>query len=293
MSSSKKLHFDLNLDYKQMGTNYISQTNSTISKIMNNMYENYKENSINTFVLEYQDDLISLISLNILSGLSNFINNFNLIIYGKVEKTKKYLEKCDYSIVSELIDYDENQFIYVSCYNPIYKVIKSQKIFNKFLYKNSYEIVSVFTPVQFKIMSTFYDIQDLKLSKILYNTEVKDFQLFCDFIFHFSFEDNSNSTEDFPPIACIKITGDKDIDFDFYKDIIEYKGICFYFLEDEHIEYLLKSGLEKVLIFKTNIPSDNYGNINNKEFLRRCLLKNNFKIDYIGKWTEKEKAELF
>lgn len=293
MSSSKKLHFDLNLDYKQKGTNYISQTNSTISKIMNNMYENYKENSINTFVLEYQDDLISLISLNILSGLSNFIDNFNLIIYGKVEKTKKYLEKCEYSIVSELIDYDENQFIYVSCYNPIYKVVKSKKIFNKFLYKNSYEIVSIFTPEQFKIMSTFYDIQDLKLSKILYNTEVKDFQLFCDFIFHFSFEDNSNNTEDFPSIACVKITGDKDIDFDFYKDIIEYKGICFYFLEDEHIEYLLNSGLEKFLIFKTNIPSDNYGNINNKEFLRRCLLKNNFKVDYIGKWTEKEKAELF
>ena len=126
-------HYNLNL----FCTKDEGITKETNWLIQNTLIEFTKENE-NYFkdhiiVLEYQDDIISSICYRMLLAYANFYD-IKIFLYGKKRKTKELLSKetkfISYFKLKKKIKQDK--VIFISVYNPIYQVVKSNKTFKNF-----------------------------------------------------------------------------------------------------------------------------------------------------------------
>lgn len=149
---------NLNMDYKKDNLSYENQTNATLNSIMNSFIDKFKKyfNSC-VFILEYTDDILGVITYNILKNIQG-IYPFKLQVKGKYKKTKRFINKKDFHF--SIKTYFKNK-IYINCFNPISYVINKSEYFNDF--SNSYSLIEKFTPEQIYIISNFFFINDKEL----------------------------------------------------------------------------------------------------------------------------------
>lgn len=245
---NKIIYNYLDLDYPNNLITYENQTNKTVCKIMNNFIDTYK-NDFNKkkFILMYQDDIYSLIAYNILKNIQG-IYNFNLKIYGKRKNTKKYIKKNEFINFFKLKRIKQKDIVYISCFNPIYKVKNSQILFKELSLNNCYKIIDKFTPSQFDILTEFYSIREetflkeFKLESVLQfrrftlNPELflnQKPDIFKNDYFSKIVEQELNNSK----FYLVKLNGEED-DFKLFDYLIKLKEICFYFYDEEKEDFL-------------------------------------------------------
>lgn len=129
---AKIKHYNLNLFYSR-GVSPTAETNLLIQKIINNFINQCKTTfaSKKIFILEYQDDLISLINYRMLYVCASIVD-MKILLLGKHKKTKKQLVKKQKFVstwkAKRLIK--KGKAVYISAFNPLYKVVPNDKIFN-------------------------------------------------------------------------------------------------------------------------------------------------------------------
>lgn len=289
-----KLIFNaLNLDYPRANQNYINQTNTTISTIMNDFIKQYYNNFKDTyFILLYNDDIYSLIAYQILKNIQG-IYPFKLKILGKRKNTKIETNKKDFLNYFQLNKIKKENIIYISCFNPIYKVKNSILPFKE-LRNNCYNIIEKFTPIQFKIMTNFYAIKNNKLLSEFNNGF---FEQFCDFsnskgffqkctlIFTNPYFDNI--IKDIKTLDLIQLQGNEE-DFLIFDQIVKTSNnhICFYYYDINNKEFLMNN-LNSYINPANIICNNNSNNIT----ISNTLIKNGLIPNFIGNWLEKDKEK--
>lgn len=223
-------------------TNNDIRVNNILTIKINNLNSIIKNNKIENVILFYNDDIYSLISYTLLSSLKS-ITNFNLYIYGKINKTKKYLgiktkdnkiiynynkiKKKDIDNFPNILYIDSYNHIYNLYHKPIYKVIKNKLYSNK----NKINIIDDLTPEDIIICSKFYDIPIFEL----FNKRKKKIFL----RYNNLYIENNYIKEPNKKIYFIKLTGtDKDNIDNIIKDINENKNnisAIFYWCDNKDI----------------------------------------------------------
>lgn len=285
----------LNLDYPNGLISYSDQTNKTICKVMNDFINTYKNDfDSKNFILIYQDDIYSLITYNILKNIQG-IYNFNLKIFGKRKKTKKYIKKNNFINKFKIKKIKQDDIIYISCFNPIYKVKNKKNVFKELRTNNYYNLIDKFTPLQFQIISEFYAIKDEKLLQEFKQDYFLDFKwftlhegtfqnnfdtdIFNNEYFNNIFKNEFNKTN----IYIIKLNGNEN-DFPLFDYLRNIDGINLYFFDNKNLNFLQTN-----LNFYIN-PKNAIKNYNSNNYLlARSFSKINAKIFYLGEWTEEEK----
>lgn len=285
----------LNLDYPNGLISYSDQTNKTICKVMNDFINTYKNDfDSKNFILIYQDDIYSLITYNILKNIQG-IYNFNLKVFGKRKKTKKYIKKNNFINKFKIKKIKQDDIIYISCFNPIYKVKNKKNVFKELRTNNYYNLIDKFTPLQFQIISEFYAIKDEKLLQEFKQDYFLDFKWFTlhEGTFQNNFDTDIFNNEYFDNIFknefnktniyIIKLNGNEN-DFPLFDYLRNIDGINLYFFDNKNLNFLQTN-----LNFYIN-PKNAIKNYNSNNYLlARSFSKVNAKIFYLGEWTEEEK----
>lgn len=181
MLTAKLYHHNLNM-YYPCGFDVEADCNWRIENLINDFLQSYKEElKTHTFILEYQDDTISMICYRMLKAISA-IEPINLIVYGKRRKTKKMMPKTQKRVgrlgLKRLMKKEEN-IIFISAFNPLYKVASSKNTFNIFNYP-TWSPIKSFTPDQLKTLRVFYHIDYIKNDIIDDKIITKSFQSWCE-----------------------------------------------------------------------------------------------------------------
>lgn len=256
--------YNLNLDYPYVD-NVLVQTNNLINSIVNEFLNCYIDNKkINTFIIEYQDDLISIICYRMLKSLLN-VANFNLLICGKHHKTKKLLDKKQKFISKHKMKklHDKNNALIISVFNPLYNVVESQKNFDNFL--NKWQPMKSFTPIEIEQAQIFYHIGYIK-NDIYNDDRVKSFSdwtLAQDKDKFFGYDPtfvSSNYNND--KIHLIKLTNNLENNSKVLNEVEKEDGLFFYSLnvEPDHKE-IVKQQLSEFAYYLKN-KSNAYGHFN-------------------------------
>lgn len=293
---NKIIYNYLNLDYSNNLIDYENQTNQTVCKIMNNFIDTYKNNFNNkTFILMYQDDIYSLIAYNILKNIQG-VYHFNLKIYGKRKNTKQYIKKNEFVNFLKFKRIKQENIIYISCFNPIYKVKNSPILFKELSYNDCYKIINKFTPYQFEILSKFYSIKkeilldEFKLNFFIqFKQFTSDIQSFLDekpdIFKNKYFSDMVEYELKNSKFYLIKLNGNES-DFELFDRLIKLNEVCFYFYDNnKEKEDFLKLNLNNY-VPTANIINKN--NSNNYELVN-LFLKTNMSYTTWGCWTKNEK----
>lgn len=293
--SYKIIYNYLNLDYPNGLISYSDQTNKTICKIMNDFINIYKNDfNFKTFILVSQDDIYSLIAYNILKNIQGMYK-FNLKIIGKRKNTKEFIKKNNFINKFKLKKIKQDNIIYISCFNPIYKVKNNKNTFKELRANNYYNIIDKFTPLQFQIISEFYAIKNEKLLQEFKQNYFLDFKWFT--LHDGTFENNAGidifNNEYFYDIIknkfnqintyIIKLNGNEN-DFILFDSLIKTDGIFLYFFDNKNIDFL-KENLNFYISPKNAIKNYN----SNNYLLAKSFHKFNMNITYLGNWTEEEK----
>lgn len=270
----KMLYHSLNLDFPQH-LELKTQTNNLINFIMNDfLIYNEKYFKDNYIIYEYQDDIYSIVGYYILKHIQSLVP-FNLIIYGK--KFFNHYKFKEQFINEKKLEKLKDKMIFISAYNPIYKVLKNKKVFKKF--DRQYNIVEHFTPEEIIMSAIFYGIKINEADQKLFKD--KAFQQFRSF---------SNGLIDsidkinLPPrelnrIIVVRLSGNFQEDKDKLDRIINTNDLIFYEVEDPKCE-TIKSGFEFYLKNKANIPDEKYFNINETEIVENLKL-NGFNVEVV------------
>lgn len=295
--SNKIIYNFLNLDYPNKIINYENQTNKTVCKVMNHFIDTYKDYFNNKiFILISQDDIYSLIAYNILKNIQGTYS-FNLKIFGKRKKLKKHIPKKEFiskmKINSKKIKQD---IIFISSFNPIYKVENNSKVYKDLGSDSFFKIIDIFTPMQFYILSNFYSIKDQNLLKDFKKEKFLDFKWFTlhngtfqkdPYIFNNEYFINiTNKYLKEKEIYLIKFSGNNS-DFPIFDNIIKTDNICLYFFNKEK-EKFLETNLNPYINSMNCINEDNTNNI----ILARSFIQTNIKYKFLGEWTKEEKEKI-
>lgn len=291
---STLIYHSLNLDYPRGRTSYDNQTNVTISTIMNDFIHKYKNDFKNkTFILIYNDDIYSLIAYQIIKNIQGLFS-FNLKVDGKRKNTKTEISKKDFLNYFQKKKLNKDNIIYISCFNPIYKVKNNENSFKELSHNNEvYNIIEKFTPLQFQIMSEFYSIKNNKLLQEFYKSyfvKLKWFTLHPEkfqnkidfFIDEYSSEIIDESLQN-KIIYLIKLNGDEN-DFPLFDKLLNTNGIFLYFYDSEKINFL-EVNFNFYIEPRNKIDKNNSNNF----ILAQKFLRSGINIEYFGNWTEEEK----
>lgn len=169
--TQKIQHYNLNLYYLN-DKNIEKETNYLITHELNNFILNYGKYFKNYhFVLDYNDDKLSVINYYFLSSIAG-ISDLNFSIYPKPKKTKQYLPKKIKEIKAKDLKrlINKNEVIFISTFNPISQVSKSSIKYNK-----NIQVCPLkrFLPLHYNKMAEFYGLNELtSLSKtdIIFNS---------------------------------------------------------------------------------------------------------------------------
>lgn len=197
--NQKLRHHNLNL-YYPCGFSVEAETNCRIEQTISYFLNNYgKLAETHTFVLEYHDDVISAVCYRLLKVISAVLpNELNIVLYGRRRKTKEMVKgakKISKFKLKRLKDY-----VYVSPFNPLYKVAGIDDIFKKLPTGIPLWFpMESFTPEQLKVLRLFYHVDYIS------NDIIEDKEL----------------TEQFDRWCCGAITSWLDNDFKFNDNLID------------------------------------------------------------------------
>jgi len=194
--TQKIKHYNLNMFYS-CGYGYEAETNWRIQQVMNDFVQTYKDKfETHTFILDYKDDIISMIAYKLLKAISG-VNPFNLVLYGKKKKTKEMLSD-EQKIVGEFglrKLAKKGNLVFISAFNPLYQVVNKVEIFKHFDLDfkcwfnvgsqsfETYNIVERFLPAHLRLMRVFYHVGFIKgdfFDDKQYEEDIIHFQDWCD-----------------------------------------------------------------------------------------------------------------
>lgn len=283
--------FNLNLDYPIDNLSIENQTNLLINKKMNEINCLIEKNKDKVIVLDYKDDLISLICYRMLKNVQS-ICNFPLFITGKRNRTKEYIKKEKRIGKIKLNNFlKKNQCIIIQPFNPIYKVADIKVIFKEFTC-NTFYPVETFTPEEFKTAQIFYHIGYIKKDPIQLNSNIiEDFNNFC------CYKDNNFCKAAAPrintKIDMVWLTGIIEKDCQILQEVENSENLVFYFYNKDII-YPIKliSEFSQYVQNKANIPNET--NINNyimvDELFEKYITEEQF--NWIGNWPDEVKRRI-
>lgn len=287
---SKLLHYSLNCDYTIPYFQKDLQTNTLITKVLNEFINNYSAYfKTHTFILENNDDLITLINYVILCQLRELTNDFSFKILYKPKRLKNNFGKQERYINSKFFKTNKDYFI-ISSNNPIYKVEKSLSKSNDAIQNK----ISLFnnepTPDELFIIQLYYCLALGNTPINPNNLKIIGLQNWLDKPFNYLAPPDLNSVinnMEKPLISYVFINGDNEKDIISLQEIEQEDTIALYYFNGENIPEIL---LDKTFCFlikrKTNIPCVEYGNLNN-EVLGDTFLAKDFPIKWIGEWKDK------
>lgn len=268
------MYYSLNLDFPQH-LDLQNQTNNLINFIMNDFVIKFEESFKNKYVVyEYQDDLYSIVGYHILKHIQAIVP-FNLLI---INKKLFYNYKLKETFINEKkLNKLKDKIIFVSAYNPIYKVFNNKKIFRKF--DKQYNIIEHLTLEEVKMISLFYKINIHKTDrKLLQDESLIQFNNFCNGTVD-SIDKIGVPPRDVNLILVVRLSGNFEQDKEKLDKVVNTDGLIFYEVENEDCE-TFKSGFEFYLKNKANIPDKKYFNINESQMVENFKL-NNFKVEEI------------
>lgn len=287
----KLILYDLNLKYPIENWTVEGQTNWLINKKMNAFEFQYKNSSERIFIIDYKDDLLSLICYKMLKNIQAICQfKFQIYILGKTFNTKKYLGKDKkISHLRTNILQKKKQCVVVQPVNPLYNVIDNRKRFKNFLCPTWKPLID-FTPEQIQTSQIFYHIGYLKKDKIQFNNEkIISFMKFLN-------GENDEWSKDYfllyvNNLALVKLTGKIEEDQELLRKIEDYKGLVFYYYEEEKPQLLSDVNFLFSLQNWTNLPQGD--SINNYTIPSYLKQEYGFHIDFFGNWEyDKRKYEI-
>lgn len=282
----KVQHYNLNLDYHKYNIDDETQTNYLIQKQINSFLNSYKENCDKVFILEYQDDTISLICYNLLR-IINSITDFKFYICGKRHKTKKYLKKIK-TISKTKKDHllKKEKAVLISAFNPIYQVIDYNKVFKNFDYRYRLSPMIQFTPIEIEQTKSFYNIGDIK-NDILNSPIVENYKNWISekptfenntFEYYLPFISKEYKEQQ---IHLIKLSSDLTHNSEILNELENANGLFFYYipdnLEKQDLDKLKQQLYEFSFYIKNNSNICGYYNVN----IDANEIANNFSADII------------
>lgn len=294
---NKLKHWEFNLDYLPNDTTIENQTNKLINDKIQFIVNYYLKNKNDTFILEYNDDLISVIAYNILSRIK-VVEGFNFYIYGKVKKTKQYIFKEDKKqfIGNRKIKKLNTPICYLSSFNLIYNVVSDNKYSNKISKIKSLSTYAVtqidfmkeFTPLELFSAQQFYHIGYINDGMYIKNANILSYS---------NWLENPASIV-LPPcldrivkpaeLKLLYLDDDMKNNIKLLQDLQDYDNIIMYFYDenDEQITKLLND-FSKWVKYKSNIPKSEFMNINNYP-LAIHFYENFDCADFVGNWPTKK-----
>lgn len=281
--------YNMNLEYPIQNLSLESHTNYLINQQMNYFIKEFKDDFSKLFVIDYKDDLLSLICYRIIKNLQEVSPfKFNIAIYGRTFRTKKLLVKKEKRIsnwkLNKLIK--NNQVVIISPINPVYKVVNTGIEFNNFNCP-IWKPLNRFIPDQLKTAQVFFNIGYLPKDRIQLdkNLEIKEFNKLCNRTNNlFEIPNNIKYNKD---ITLIKLTGNNNIDQELLNRIEDVDGLIFYFYESEFCP-MLYSDFSIYIKNKVNIPFEN----NTNEYdIPIELIKRGCYPNFIGDWSIDEKKK--
>ena len=261
---SKIAHFNLNLDYPIESIPIDIQTNALINKVLNNFYNVYKDNIQQySIVYEYRDDCISFVGLRLLQILAEQMN-FNFDIYGKVKKFKKKVGKNRRINDKELNK--KTKVLLISSFNPIYKVNFKEDLSKKINFANKYNIVEQFTPDELIIAFDFYggEIDEINSDDPIRSIETLRFNKWVLKPQNAALPQilaSPLSITNKIKINMVTLSGDIKTDEKILQQVEQSSFINIYYMEKKE-GLAFDKNYAAAVKNKSNIPSDNYLNIN-------------------------------
>lgn len=298
---SKLIHYNLNLDYSNPNLKVDVQSNLLINKIMNDFCIHYGTlfKSDKIFVFYNEDSLISLIEYCILCNIRN-ITDFNFVIYNKPKRLKNRFNKTDKFISKRELKKNKNNIIMIKSQNPIYHlfddIIKQSII--------EYETISVFsvepTPAELFCLQIFYgaSYQDpyIKSTNIyiegLNNWAKKPFS----YTVPPAFKSLANTN---PSISYCWLKQDNDeYNSKVLQEVEKEDTIAFYFYEGDVPKILKDNTYNFLLKRKTNIPAEEYRNLNDYDLAAKFYHYANesttqdYEIIWPGDWSGESRDKI-
>lgn len=290
----KICQFNLNLNYpmEYFPISTEDYTNWLINKKMNEFEQAFSKTNYKYFIIDYKDDLLSLICYRILKNLQSVCSfNFEILIYGKIWNTRKYIPKprnqISKSKFNKLMKM-QDLCVIVQGTNLLYNVVNSKTTYNDFPCP-IWKPINNFIPKQIETLQIFYHIGYLKKDEIQFSDErIKNFNSFCS-------EENLSYSFPIPDkytkktIGVVNICGEKDIDLETLRKVEDFDGLLFYFTEINPGDTVLKSEYSLYVKNKANIPGKY--NVNNWEPVHELKDKIMY-IEFFGYWSDEEKRRL-
>lgn len=299
-TQSKLIHYNYNLDYPIQGYNIEEQTNHLINIKINDIINKYSKSKKKYFILEYKDDLISVIAFKMLNAISS-ISNFDFYIYGKIKKTKKLLQSINpnkkvfktykaYKTISlkKLRLLSKNETVYFSIYNPIYNVIPNTEFYNNLgvsLGLEVFYLVKEFTPQEFFTARDFYGINYISNEIDESSSAIKSYQKWIDLPGRCIVPPALQAEICYPEyINVVYLNNDWKEDSEILNNVEQSDYLTFYFYKDKpdilkDVSNIIYSTYVKN---KSNIPRVQYLNINCNDIVE-YLIKKGVKVKVYGK----------
>jgi hypothetical protein len=291
---NKLIHYNLNLDYSLDFLTNEKQTNILINKIINNFINKYKEDfNKKIFVFEFNDDLISTIGYKILVAITAIKPEFNFILFGKIKKAKKQINyKKEKFISKRKLLKNKDNIIFISSFNPIYKVAKLNRSSIDFIIPDFY-LMEQFTYSQILTSQIFYNIGYIKDHELdpRFNKIVDNFNNWI-----------NNPKENFPikdyycaapqkiTLIWIENDGHEEDNIKLMQDLEQSNNLIFYYFKQKTIPKILQDRNFLVLLKRTtNRPNKDFLNINTYEIPIKLAKEYNVELDFIGNWSERNK----
>ena len=291
---SKIQHFHLNLDYLA-NENVENWTNSLINRKINNVMRQYSKNfRTKKFILEFNDDLVSLIAYNILNRLSD-ISDFSFYIFGKAKRTKNYIYKKDKKNFISLrkIRKIKDQCIYVSVFNFIYNVIPQKRKFNNLgisLGIDTIDLMRDFTPQELFTAQQFYGIGYINDGFYYKNLSLSGYNNWVENPCNYAVPPMVKFENQIKGVQLVYLDGNMNNNVEVLRQVEQTDDVVMFFTENEEVteeQQKLLSSFAHWVKMKSNIPKKEYMNLNNYN------LANAFCHDYtsmfIGNWTTRQK----
>lgn len=262
--------YNLNIDMLKISDDVDLKTNQIINKTLNYYSSKIKNNNI--VIFHQKDDTISMICYTLLKILQNQIH-FTLYLYGKHKNTKDMYREDKNKFIckwkaKKLLKLENT--ILITPYNPIYKVVGEEKIFNYFNSNNTINLIEKFNYPELITAQIFYHISYIKNdllqyknlerdNKILYKALIDTPYLNCNNCEILSWVDKRYKGKN---IYCLWLTGDFKKDNELINLVEKTNDLIFYFYDKNNKRpEILNSGFEYWLNKSINTPVEDI-NIN-------------------------------
>lgn len=262
--------YNLNIDMLKISDDVDLKTNQIINKTLNYYSSKIKNNNI--VIFHQKDDTISMICYTLLKILQNQIH-FTLYLYGKHKNTKDMYREDKNKFIckwkaKKLLKLENT--ILITPYNPIYKVVGEEKIFNYFNSNNTINLIEKFNYPELITAQIFYHISYIKNdllqyknlerdNKILYKALIDTPYLNCNNCEILSQVDKRYKGKN---IYCLWLTGDFKKDNELINLVEKTNDLIFYFYDKNNKRpEILDSGFEYWLNKSINTPVEDI-NIN-------------------------------